>query len=135
MNSAFSYTRLVCIEISSIQKRIQIIEDLTKELKTLSDMVKDTMQNDPNFAKAEEEKAKMREEAKVAKNKVEDKAEVKRMLSDMKEKRDEIKEAKETLSLELIEYYRQNTLLTIEDGDGKVREMKISVKLSGPREA
>jgi hypothetical protein len=77
----------------------------------------------------------MREEAKVAKNKVEDKAEIKRMLADMKEKRDEIKEAKETLSLELIEYYRQNTLLTIEDGEGYVREMKINVKLSGPREA
>lgn len=121
------------MDIASIQKRIDIIEALQKELKTLNDMVKDTMQNDPNFAKVEEEKSKIKEEAKVAKNKIEDKPEIKRILEDMKEKRDEIKEAKETLSLELIEYYRQNTLLTIEDANGKVREMKISVKLSGPR--
>ena len=122
------------METDSIKKRIDIIETLTNELKTMNDMLKDLLQNDPSYAKAEEEKSKVREYAKVAKNKVEEKSDVKKMLIDMKEKKDEIKEAQETLSLELIEYYRQNSVLTIEDAQGRVREMKISVRLSNPRE-
>ncbi|MEK7595811.1 MAG: hypothetical protein AAB443_04475 [Patescibacteria group bacterium] len=121
------------MELTSIQKRIQIIEGLQKELQVLSNMLKETYENDPQFQKAEEENSKVREETKVAKNKVEEKESVKKILTDMKEKRDDIKEAQETLSLELIEYYRKNSVLTVEDGDGKVREMKISVKLSNPK--
>lgn len=121
------------MDTSSIQKRIEILEQMQRELRTLTDMLKDTLQNDPDFAKAEEEKSKIKEETTVAKNKAMEKKEVKNMLESIKEKKDEIKEAQDTLSLELIEYYRVNSALTIEDADGKVRELKISVRLSSPK--
>lgn len=121
------------MEMSSIHKRIEIIEELRNELKTLSEMLKDTLQNDPSFAKAEEEKTKIKEATSVAKNKVMEKTDVKNILGQMKEKKDDIKEAQDTLSLELIEYYRQNSVLTIEDAKGRVREMKFSVRLSNPK--
>ncbi|OGC50565.1 hypothetical protein A2716_05170 [candidate division WWE3 bacterium RIFCSPHIGHO2_01_FULL_40_23] len=121
------------MENGSIQKRIEIIETLSKELKSLNEMLKESLEKDPTYMKSEEEKSKIREEVKVAKNKAEEKSDVKNILMEIKEKRDEIKEAKETLSLELVEYYRQNSILTIEDGEGRVREMKISVRLSNPK--
>lgn len=121
------------MDIQSIQKRIDIIENLHNELKTLSEMLKDALSDDPAFSKAEEEKSKFREESSVAKNKVYERSDIRNMINDIKEKKDEVKEARETLSLELIEYYRQNSVLTIEDKNGKVREMKISIKLSNPK--
>lgn len=123
------------MDIASIQKRIEIIEQLQKELKTVAEMLKDGLQNDLTLQKAEEAKSRMVEESKVAKNKALERSDIKKLINDIKEKKDEIKEAQDTLSLELIEYYRQNSLLTIEDANGNVREMKFSVKLSGPRQS
>lgn len=121
------------MDTHSIQKRIEIIETLKSELKTLTDMLKNMLINDPVYSKAEEAKSKLREEETVAKNKIYEVGTAKNILGQIKEKKDEIKEATETLSLELIEYYRQNSALTIEDSNGKVRELKISVKLSNPK--
>ncbi len=121
------------MDTQSIQKRIEIIETLKNELKTLTDMLKDMLINDPVYSKAEEAKSKVKEEETVAKNKVYEISTAKNILGEIKDKKDEIKEATETLSLELIEYYRQNSTLTIEDSEGRVREFKISVKLSGPK--
>jgi len=121
------------MQTDSIQKRIQIMEDMKNELRVLNDMLKETLEKDPEYAKTEEEKSKIKEEATVVKNKAYDKSDVRKILEQIKEKRDDIKEAQETLSLELIEYYKENSVLTIEDGEGHVRELKISVKLSGPK--
>ena len=51
----------------------------------------------------------------------------------IKERRQELKENNEILAQELIEYYKENSVLTVEDGEGHIRELKISVKLSGPK--
>mgnify|MGYP001611005021 CR=1 FL=1 len=47
----------------------------------------------------------------------------------MKDKRQEIKEHKEALSQELVEYYKDSGSQEIADQNGEVKRMKFSVKL------
>ena len=56
---------------------------------------------------------------------------VKGYQEEIKEKMQELKENRELLAQELVDYYRESGTLEITDADGNVKHMKFSVKLVG----
>jgi hypothetical protein len=53
----------------------------------------------------------------------------KALQDEIKERRQELKENKEILSMELVDLYRESGLPEVEDVDGNIKKMKFSVKL------
>ena len=49
----------------------------------------------------------------------------------LKEKRQELKENKEVLTQELLDYYRESGSLEIEDAEGNVKKIKFSARTTG----
>jgi hypothetical protein len=115
-----------------IVKRLGIMDQLQQELNKLRTHYEETLENDPQYQKFQEEHEKVKSEASQSKEKQEKIMETpsyKAISDQIKEKRTELKEHKEALAQELIEYYRENGTMEIEDSEGNVKRMKFSVKL------
>ncbi|HLC93821.1 MAG TPA: hypothetical protein VJG85_02280 [Patescibacteria group bacterium] len=113
----------------SINKRMKIIDDLQEELNKIKALYDETLENDAGFQTVQEEVAKVREEYKEKQNKILSNSSYSVIAQQIKDKRQEIKEHKEALSQELVEYYRENGTTEIEDSEGNVKRMKFSVRL------
>ena len=115
-----------------IVKRLGIMEQLQQELNKLRTHYEETLENDPQYQKIQEEREKVKNEVSQSKEKQEKVMETpsyKAISDQIKEKRTELKEHKEVLAQELVEYYRENGTMEIEDAEGNVKRMKFSVKL------
>lgn len=116
-----------------INKRLQIIKDLSDELKILKEQYDDALENDPQYQQMQEKVEKLKAEAKDEKDqvtqKVLNKSTFQNMREDIKDKQEEIKTTREVLSQELVEYYKDTGKMEIEDPDGNLKKMKFSVKL------
>ena len=106
-----------------INKRMKIIEDIQAELNKLKTHYEEALENDAGFQKVQEEVEKVKEEKILTNNAY------KAINDQLKEKRLELKEQKEALSQELVDYYREHGTPEIEDNDGNVKRMKFSVRL------
>ena len=119
----------------TIVKRLKIISDLNTELNVLKDQYDDALESDTEYQRVQGEtdelKAQVRERNTQIKESVLEKRAYKTLQEEIKEKREEIKNHKEILSHELVEYYKETGLLEVEDADGNVKKMKFSVKLVG----
>lgn len=116
-----------------VLKRLKIISDLLEELNKIRGHYEETLENDPQYQKVQEEVAKIKEETKEKKERQEKIAEnpsYKAMGDELKEKQRELKENREILAQELLDYYRESGALEIEDNEGNVRKIKFSVKLT-----
>ncbi len=121
------------MEKDIIYKRFEIIKELQEELNKLRTHYEEVLENDPQYQKIQEEQEKIKQESvstKEKQGKVEAHPSYKAIHDQVKEKKTELKEHKEALAQELIEYYRENGVLQIEDNEGNIRYMKFSVKLS-----
>lgn len=114
---------------SVIQKRLKILDDLLKELNKLKDDLDGALQDDPNYGKFLEEREETKKDHKEKKGRIMATGVVKGYQVEIKEKIQEIKENREILSQELVDYYRENGTLEIVDANGNVKRMKFSVKL------
>ena len=112
-----------------IQRRLKIIEELNEELNKLKTHYEEALESDSQYQAAVEEVKKVREEAKVKQDKILTNTSYKAISDKMKEARQNLKEAKEALSQELVDYYKDNGVLEIEDNEGNVKRMKFSVRL------
>lgn len=115
-----------------IVKRLDIMEQLHQELNKLRTHYEETLENDPQFQRIQEEKEKVKSEVSQSKEKQEkilENPSYKAISDQIKEKKTELKEHNEALAQELIEYYRENGSMEIEDSEGNVKRMKFSVKL------
>ncbi len=112
-----------------IQKRLKILDDLTQELNKLKADLEDALMDDPNYSKMVEEDEETKKSRKEKKEKIMSTAVVKGYQEEIKEKMQEVKENREILAQELVDYYRDNGTLEITDADGNVKHMKFSVKL------
>lgn len=107
------------------------MDDLTVELTKLKSDLEDALMDDPEYTKmlqADEENKKFRKEKK---ERIMSTALVKGYQEEIKEKMREIRENRELLAQELVDYYRESGTLEITDADGNVKRMKFSVKLVG----
>ena len=117
------------MDTAMIQKRLKIVEDLEQELRKLKDTYDESLEGDAGYQKVQEEITKVKDESKEKQEKILASTSYKAILDEMKEKRIELKEAKEVLSQELVDYYRASGEPKIEDADGNVKRMKFSVRL------
>lgn len=112
-----------------IAKRLKIIDDTTHELRKLMDHMQDILETDADYQQVLEEAKKVKEETKDKSSRVKEKPSFKAINDEIKLKRQELKELKEILSQELLEYYKESGELEIEDVDGKMKKMVFTVKL------
>lgn len=112
-----------------INKRLQIIEELNAELNILKDQFSDALENDVDYQALVELEAKTKDEVKVKKAHVLEKPSYKKLAELIKEKRTEIKENKEALSLDLVDQYRESGSVEVTDHEGNVKRMKFAVRL------
>ncbi|MBU0650126.1 hypothetical protein KJ605_01990 [Patescibacteria group bacterium] len=112
-----------------IQKRIKILAGLSHELGKLKDDLEDALLADPNYGKMLEDDEETKKTRKEKKDRIMSTATVKGYQEEIREKLQEIKENREILSQELVDYYKESGTLEITDADGNVRRMKFSVRL------
>ena len=115
-----------------IVKRLGILDQLQQELNKLRTNYEETLENDPQYQKIQEEQEKIKTEVfkeKEKQVKIMETPSYKAISDQIKEKRTELKEHKEALAQELIEYYRESGTMEIEDSEGNIKRMKFSVKL------
>ena len=112
-----------------ILKRLKILSDLEKELNSIKENYEQMLENDKGYQEILEQVKKVKDETKEKQQKIVDNNLYKSVNMQIKEKRQEIKENKEALSQELIDYYRENGTLEIEDEDGNKKTIKFSVRL------
>jgi hypothetical protein len=117
------------MENGAIQKRLKILDDLLQELGKLKGDLEDALMDDPNYGKMLEEEEETKKVKKEKKDRIMSTAIIKGYQEEIKEKMQEIKENREVLSQELIDYYKESGTLEIVDADGNVKRMKFSVRL------
>jgi len=117
------------METGVIQKRLKILDDLVHEIAKLKASLEDALMDDPNYGKMMEEEEETKKVKKEKKDRIMSTATIKGYQEELKEKMQEIKEIREILSQELVDYYKDSGTLEIVDADGNVKRMKFSVKL------
>jgi len=114
-----------------IQKRLKILDDITAELTRLKGDLEDALMDNPEYGKMLESDEENKKSRKEKKDRIMSTALVKGYQEEIKEKMQELKENRELLAQELVDYYRESGTLEITDADGNVKHMKFSVKLVG----
>jgi hypothetical protein len=117
------------METGVIQKRLKILDDLVHEVTKLKGDLEDALMDNPIYGKMLEEEEETKKVKKEKKDKIMSTATIKGYQEEIKEKMQEIKENREILAQELVDYYKDNGTLEITDADGNVKHMKFSVKL------
>lgn len=118
-----------------VRRRLTILEKARVEMKKLKDMQNDYFANSEPYVEAD----------KVVKDAMKKKKDVTAQLSKhpaavelngkLKDLKEQIKENEETLSQELMEYYKTAGVMEIETENGDVQEFTIVVKLKGKKKA
>jgi hypothetical protein len=116
--------------IETVQKRLKILSDLQDELNRIRALVNESLDNDPVYQEVQEAEKKIKEETKEKKQKVKAAPTIKSMDDELKEIRNQIKENKEILALELANYYKESGSLQIVDEDGNTKRVIFSVRLT-----
>jgi len=113
-----------------ILKRLQIIEDLKKELKTRQEMVRDVLENDGDYQTLVEKNDETKKTKDVRKKELLQQPKIAEINLGIIETRKELSENKEVLSEELMVLYATEGVTEITDLDGNTRQFKVSVRLS-----
>ncbi|OGC47986.1 hypothetical protein A3A69_00590 [candidate division WWE3 bacterium RIFCSPLOWO2_01_FULL_37_15] len=113
----------------AIDKRLKIISDLQMELNGLKVNLDEILDNDSEYQSVLEEVVKVKEASQERKAKISENKMFRNITEQMKDKRLEIKDNRDALSQELIDYYRESGRMEIEDENGKTRRLKFSVRL------
>ena len=113
----------------AIDKRLKIISDLQMELNGLKVNLDEILDNDSEYQSVLEEVVKIKEASQERKAKISENKMFRNITEQMKDKRLEIKDNRDALSQELIDYYRESGRMEIEDENGKTRRLKFSVRL------
>lgn len=118
-----------------VRRRITLIEGAKTELKKLKEMHQDFFVNDATYQEADKvvkEAMKKRKDIQAQLGRQPAAHETMAKIKDLKE---QIKSNQESLSQELMEYYRTAGVTEIEDADGNVQEFQIVVKLKPKKKA
>ena len=121
------------MNISTIQRRIEIINEYEKEMKTAKEMLKAELDNDESFTKATEEYKLVVQKRKRIKDEVLNRADNKKLVDEIKHNAEEVSSLREILSTELIELYQQSKTDQIDDGKGNHLQVVFSAKLRPSR--
>jgi len=113
-----------------ILKRLQIIEDLKKELKLKQEMIKDVLENDNEYQELVKENDKTKKAKDARKRELLQLPKIADINLEITETRKELNENKQVLSEELMVLYATEGITEITDLEGNTRQFKVSVRIS-----
>ncbi|OGC45376.1 hypothetical protein A2V49_00790 [candidate division WWE3 bacterium RBG_19FT_COMBO_34_6] len=113
----------------TIIKRLKILSDLQEEVNKAKALCDESLENDATFQQAKDEATKVRDEAKVQKEKILGNSVNREIMEKIKELQTEIKENREVLAQELADYYKESGKLEIVDNEGNTKKIKFSARL------
>ena len=112
-----------------VRRRLKLIETAKAELKKVKEMYDDFFANEPVYQKVDQEVKEAVKKRKDVKVKLAKQPAVTQMLSQVKQLKEQIKDNQDSLSVELMEYYKTAGVTEIEDEQGNVQEFEIIIKL------
>lgn len=116
-----------------VRRRLTILEKAREEIKKLSEMYNDTFLNDGFYVDADKVVKEALKRKKDIKSKLAKQPQAAQLNGKITDLKDQIKMNEESLSAELMEYYRTSGVTEIETEDGDVQEFTIVVKLKGKK--
>ena len=128
VNSDNKVERIMSLE-NMINGYLMDLEKLQKDLKEQSTMLKDTFENDAEYAAANEKAKEVQKMKKEIKDKLISDPSVALLDAKVNDLKTEVKDARQALSDYLHQYYLESGLTQITDSAGEVREIVTSVKL------
>jgi hypothetical protein len=116
------------MDIATIRKRMQMIDDLEEENKKSKELLKGALDNDSEYAIAAREAKEALSRRRRIKERIMEEPDNKKVSEDIKANKEEIETLREILSTELVEYYAKEKTDQIEDSSGAQRKFKLIVK-------
>lgn len=117
------------MEISTIQRRIAMIQKLQEEIKIAKDALRQSLEDDENYVAVNTTAKDTASKKKVIKDQIWNQPQNRALLEDVKVNGEEIKTLQEILNPELIEYAQKNNTDEIEDESGNMIKFKLIAKL------
>lgn len=118
-----------------VRRRILLIEQAQKELKKLKEMYNDIFANDASYNEADKVVKEAMKKRKDVQAQLAKQPAAQQTLGKIKDLKDQLKDNQESLSQELMEYYKTSGVTEIEDAQGNVQEFQIVVKLKPKKKA
>ncbi len=112
-----------------IKKRLKIISDLQAEMNKVKEIFNEYLEEDNSYQDVLEEVNKVKSQLNEKKAKTLLAPKFKEIEEKLKDIRQTMKENKELLSQEIVEYYRESGEMEIEDNNGDKKRAVFSVKL------
>lgn len=128
-SQVFNNIRGVKMDMSAIQKRIDLLEKYQEEVKNAKEMLNGELENSLEYIQATEEAKEAAEKRKKIKEEILAAGPNQKLVADIKSNTEEINTLKEILSAELIEVYQENKSDIFNDSNGEPRKFKVSVRL------
>jgi len=117
------------MELNKIHERMNQIEDYKEKNKIARGALRDELGVNEEYQEVQEELKALKERLKRIKGEVWAQTETQKMTANIKENQEELDTLEEILSTELMEYYKENEVMEIEDADGEKRQFKLVAKL------
>ena len=117
------------MNIEQIQKRIGLLEKMTKEVKDAKEMLKEELENDPVYIEASEDVDEANAKKKMIREEILRRGPNSKLSEDIKANAEEVKTLKEILSAELTEVWGESQKDEITDLNGEVRKFQVGAKL------
>lgn len=117
------------MDLTSIQRRIELIEKYKEEIRTAKEMLDGELENNPEYLQISEEVKEITAKKKRVKEEILNAGPNQKLISDIRSNNEEISTLKEILSQELFQIYKENEIDEFTDANGETRKMKVSVKL------
>jgi transcription termination factor NusB len=114
----------------TIKKRLKIISDLQEEVNKIKAVYEESLEDNPVYQEIQKVEEKFKEETKDKKQTVRLVPAIMAIDNELKDLRKQIKENKEVLAAELVEYYKDTGKTEVTDADGTVKRMVFSVRLT-----
>ncbi len=112
-----------------IKKRLKVISDLQAEMNKVKEIFNEYLEEDNSYQDVLEEVNKVKSQLNEKKAKTLLAPKFKEIEDKLKDIRQTMKENKELLSQEVVEYYRESGEMEIEDNNGDKKRAVFSVKL------
>lgn len=118
-----------------MQKRIEMIEQLQRQIRETKEMLKEELENNAEYRDAVEQANELNTKKKRLKDEISNSGSNKELLAKIKEDSEEIATLKEILSAELMQVYTEEKVDEIPDLNGDVRKFKVQAKLVSKKSA
>jgi hypothetical protein len=113
-----------------IKKRLKIISDLQEEVNRIKAVYEESLEENPVYQEIQKVEERYKEETKDKKQKVKLVPAIMAIDNELKDLRKQIKENKEVLAAELVEYYKETGKMELTDPEGNVKRIVFSARLT-----